>query len=193
MNTSNRKKFALWGVALAVFICALGAVYLLARPSGGDCFAFTSSDGEHFTYELHLGTEIAGGTLYAEQWVKGVCVRSSPVAIAQEDDTLELILRERREDGASIGTEIQLQSRPHGGSLLTYFAHPEGTDILGWASKGYESGERHALATGDEVIFAAKVFDTGSGVRVFDCETLIAEPERLENAEYMLVIRAVFD
>lgn len=193
MNTSSRKEFALWGVALAVFICALGAVYLLARPSGGDCFAITSSDGEHFIYELHLGTEIAGGTLYAEQWAQGACVRSTPVAIAQEDDTLELTLRDRREDGASVGTEIQLQSRPHGGSLLTYFAHPEGTDILGWASKGYEADERHALATGDEVIFAAKVFDTGSGVRVFDCETLITEPERLENAEYMLVIRAVFD
>lgn len=178
---------------MAVFICALGAVYLLAGPGGGDCFSLTSSDGEHFTYELHLGTEIAGGTLYAEQWVQGVCVRSAPVVIVQEDDTLELTLRERREDGASVGAEIELQSRPHGGSLLTYFPHPEDTDILGWATKGYEAGERHALATGDEVIFAAKVFDTGSGVRVFDCETLIAEPERLENAEYMLVIRAVFD
>lgn len=193
MNTFNRKKIALWGVALAVFICALGAVYLLAWTSGGDCFALTSSDGEHFTYELHLGTEIAGGALYAEQWVKGACVRSAPVAVAQDDDTLELTLRERREAGASVGTEIELQSRPHGGSLLTYFPHPDGTDILGWASKGYEADERHALATGDEVILAAKVFDTGGGVRVFDCETLIAEPERLENAEYMLVIRAVFD
>ena len=35
-------------------------------------------------------------------------------------------------------------------------------------------------------------FDLGNGVRVFDCETLIAEPERLQNADYMLVIRAVF-
>ena len=49
------------------------------------------------------------------------------------------------------------------------------------------------LSPNKEVILAAKVFDTGSGiVRVFDCETLAKEPERLENAAYMIVVRAVF-
>src|SRR5699024_7144819 len=58
--------------------------------------------------------------------------------------------------------------------------------------KGYELDQKVKLSPNDEVILAAKAFDTGNGVRVFDCETLIAEPERLKNASYMIVIRAVF-
>ena len=44
----------------------------------------------------------------------------------------------------------------------------------------------------EDVILAAKVFDNGNGVRTFDCETLAKEPERVENAAYMIVVRAVF-
>ena len=53
-------------------------------------------------------------------------------------------------------------------------------------------GEKIKLSPNKEVILAAKVFDNGSGVRVFDCETLAHEPEILESAAYMIVVRAVF-
>lgn len=101
-------------------------------------------------------------------------------------------MRERREDGASVGTDIQIETNQYGGSLLTYFAHPENLNITGWAFEGYDLGEKIKLSPNKEVILAAKVFDNGSGVRVFDRETLANEPERLENATYMIVIRAVF-
>ncbi len=48
------------------------------------------------------------------------------------------------------------------------------------------------VVPGEEKILAALVVDVGNGVRVFDCETLLKEPERLENADEMIVIRAVF-
>lgn len=189
----NRKKLILLVVILFAAICLLAAVYCFARPdASGDYFVLSDTANDRFTYELHLGTEVTGGELYAEQWVKGTCVRSAPVAITKTDDTLSITMQERREEGAATGMEIQLESRPYGGILLTYFPHPDDMDILGWATTGYELDKRRALTPGDEVILAAKVFDGGDGVRVFNCETLIAEPERLEGAEYMIVLRAIF-
>lgn len=190
----NRKKLILFTVILLAALCLLAAVYCFARPAAsGDYFVLSDTADDRFTYELHLGTEVSGGELYAEQWVKGVCVRSAPAAITATDDTLSLFMQERREEGAAVGMDIQLESRPYGGILLTYFPHPDDTDILGWATTGYELDERRALTPGDEVILAARVFDGGDGVRAFDCETLVAEPERLEGAEYMIVLRAIFN
>ena len=37
------------------------------------------------------------------------------------------------------------------------------------------------------------VFNVGNGVRVFSPEVLVNEPERLENVDYAIVIRASFD
>ena len=63
---------------------------------------------------------------------------------------------------------------------------------MGWAFKGFEWNQTVNLAPSEEIILAAKVYDLGSGVQVFGSETLIAEPERLENADLMIVVRAVF-
>ena len=120
-----------------------------------------------------------------------VCFLTNPITIG--DHFVLTSMRERREDGASVGTDIQIETNQYGGSLLTYFAHPENLNITGWAFEGYDLGEKIKLSPNKEVILAAKVFDTGSGVvRVFDCETLANEPERLENTAYMIVVRAVF-
>lgn len=190
----NRKKLILFIVILLAVLCLLAAVYCFARPAAsGDYFVLSDTDSDRFTYELHLGAEVSGGELYAEQWVNGTCVRSAPVAITETDDTLSIFMQERREEGSAVGMDIQLESRPYGGILLTYFPHPDDMDILGRATTGYELDERRVLAPGDEVILAAWVFDSGGGVRVFDCETLISEPERLEEAKYMIVLRAIFN
>ena len=63
---------------------------------------------------------------------------------------------------------------------------------LGWGFKGYELNEKNKLTSSEEVILAAKVFDNGSGIRTYDCKTLVNEPERLKDAAYMIEVRAVF-
>ena len=63
---------------------------------------------------------------------------------------------------------------------------------LGWGFKGYELNEKNKLTSSEEVILAAKVFDNGSGIRAYDCKTLVNEPERIKEAAYMIVVRAVF-
>ena len=57
--------------------------------------------------------------------IDGTCVRSAPVVMTQHVDSIDITMRERRENGVSVGTDIQIETNLYGGSLLTYFAHPE--------------------------------------------------------------------
>ena len=197
-SVMNYKKPAFWIVILAAIACVGVAVCFLTNPiTVGDHFVLTNSespkDTNKLAYDIQLGKQAMSGEIYVEQWIDGTCVRSAPVVITKYVDSIDISMKERREDGASVGTDIQIETNLYGGSLLTYFAHPENLNISAWAFGGYELGEKIKLSPNKEVILAAKVFDTGSGVvRVFDCETLANEPERLENAAYMIVVRAVF-
>lgn len=197
-SVMNYKKPASWIVILAAIACVGVAVCFLTNPiTVGDHFVLTNSDSPGDTnklaYDIQLGKQTMSGEIYVEQWIDGTCVRSAPVVMTKYVDSIDISMRERREDSAFVGTDIQIETNLYGGSLLTYFAHPENLNISAWAFKGYELGEKIKLSPNKEVILAAKVFDTGSGVvRVFDCETLANEPERLENAAYMIVVRAVF-
>ena len=196
-SVMNYKKPAFWIVILAAIACVGVAVCFLTNPIAiGDHFVLTNSespaDTNKLAYDIQLGKQTMSGEIYVEQWIDGTCVQSAPVVMTQYVDSIEISMRERREDGASVGTDIQIETNQYGGSLLTYFAHPENLNITAWAFEGYELGEKIKLSPNKEVILAAKVFDNGSGVRVFDCETLANEPERLENATYMIVVRAVF-
>lgn len=112
--------------------------------------------------------------------------------MTQYVDSIDIIMRDRREDGTSVGTDIQIETNQYGGSLLTYFEHPKNFDVRGWGFTGYELNEKRRLTSNDEVILAAKAFDDGSGIRTFGCETLVNEPDRIEDAGYMIVVRAVF-
>ena len=196
-SVMNYKKPAFWIVILAAIACVGVAVCFLTNPiTIGDHFVLTNSESPAYAnklaYDIQLGKQTMSGEIYVEQWIDGTCVQSAPVVMTQYVDSIEISMRERREDGASVGTDIQIETNQYGGSLLTYFAHPENLNITGWAFEGYELGKKIKLSPKNEVILAAKVFDNGSGVRVFDCETLANEPERLESAAYMIVVRAVF-
>lgn len=185
-------------VILAAIVCMIAAVcFFWSHMVTGDYFVLTNTDSSADTnklnYEIQLGSEAMSGEIYVEQWIDGTGVRSTPVVMTQFVDSIEIFMRDRRENGASVGTEVQIETNLYGGSLLTYFEHPENADVKGWGFKGYELNKKRKLSAKDEVILAAKAFDCGDGVRVFDCESLITEPERLENASYMIVVRAVFD
>ena len=197
-SVMNYKKPAFWIVLLAMIVCIAAAACFLTDPIlTGDNFVLSdtesSVDTERLTYAVQLGDETKSGEVYAEQWIDGTCVRSAPVRLTQDVDTIEITMRDRREkDGTPVGTDIQIETDQTGGSFLTYFAHPKDFDVRGWGFKGYEQNEKRKITLKEDVLLAAKVFDNGSGIRTFDCETLAKEPERVENAAYMLVVRAVF-
>lgn len=196
-SVMNYEKPAFWIVILAAIACVGVAVCFLTNPIAiGDHFVLTNSenlaDTNKLTYDIQLGKQTMSGQIYAEQWIDGTCVQSESVVMTQYVDSIEISMTEHRKDFASVGTDIQIETNQYGGRLLTYFAHPENLKITGWAFEGHELGEKIKLSHTKEVILAAKVFDNGSGVSVFSCETLAKEPERLKNAAYMIVIRAVF-
>ena len=196
-NLSKWKKPAVWVVLIAVVACAVLAVTVLTNPiTMGDHFVLTNTDSpantNKLSYDIQLGNKAMSGQIYVEQWIDGACVKSAPVVMTQYVDSIDIIMRDRREDGTSVGTDIQIETNQYGGSLLTYFEHPESFNVIGWGFKGYELNEKNKLTSNEEVILAAKVFDNGSGIRAFDCETLVNEPERIKDAGYMIVVRAVF-
>lgn len=196
-SVMNYKKPAFWIVVLAVITCVVVAVCFLTNPIMiGDHFVLTNTDGpantNKLSYDIQLGNGAMSGEIYVEQWVDGACVKSSPVVMTQYVDSIDIIMRDHREDGTSVGTDIQIETNQYGGSLLTYFEHPENFNVIGWGFTGYELNKKSKLTPNEEVILAAKVFDNGNGVRTFDCATLVNEPERVENAAYMILVRAVF-
>ena len=196
-NLSKWKKPAVWVVLIAVVACAVLAVTVLTNPiTMGDHFVLTNTDSpantNKLSYDIQLGNKAMSGEIYVEQWIDGVCVKSAPVVMTQYVDSIEITMKDRREDGSSVGTDIQIETNQYGGSLLTYFEHPENFNVIGWGFKGYELNEKNKLTSTEEIILAAKVFDNGSGIRAFDCETLVNEPDRIKEAGYMIVVRAVF-
>ena len=196
-NLSKWKKPAVWVVLIAVVACAVLAVTVLTNPiTMGDHFVLTNTDSpantNKLSYDIQLGNKAMSGQIYVEQWIDGACVKSAPVVMTQYVDSIEITMRDRREDGTSVGTDIQIETNQYGGSLLTYFEHPENFNVIGWGFKGYELNEKNKLTSSEEVILAAKVFDNGSGIRAYDCKTLVNEPERIKEAAYMIVVRAVF-
>ena len=186
-NLSKWKKPAVWVVLIAVVACAVLAVTVLTNPiTMGDHFVLTNTDSpantNKLSYDIQLGNKAMSGEIYVEQWIDGVCVKSAPVVMTQYVDSIEITMKDRREDGSSVGTDIQIETNQYGGSLLTYFEHPENFNVIGWGFKGYELNEKNKLTSSEEVILAAKVFDNGSGIRAYDCNTLVNEPERIKDA-----------
>lgn len=196
-SVMNYKKPAFWIVIMALICCIIVAVCFLTDPIViGDHFVLTNDDSSAETnklfYDIQLGNQLMSGEIYVEQWIDGACVKSAPVVMTQYVDSIEITMGDRRIDGASVGTDIQIETNQYGGSIRTYFAHPENLNVKGRSFNGCKPNEKIKLSADKEVILAAMAFDCGNGVRNFDTKTLTAEPERLENAAYMIVVRAVF-
>lgn len=196
-NLANWKRPAFWVVLAAAAACAVLAVCLLTNPAVNDSYIkfaeqYTSSGGTTAEYEADFGGKNLSGSIYAEQWIDGSCVRSAPVAFTQYLGDIHIQLRTRREDGVMVGTDVQIDTDQYGGSLITYFEHPQEKTVSGWSFIAYEENEKISVAGVKEIILASMAFDTGSGVYVYDCETLLKEPERLNRGEH-IIIRICFD
>ncbi len=202
-NLARWKKPVLWTVLAGAGVCILLAVCLLTNPrqeKDSLCFIWGDSISNHYRadFALSLGEEAKSGTVYAEQWSRGECVRSSSILLtryaAEIHIQIDLLQNEDSEgnSGSFGGINIQMNSDQYGGSLLTYFPLPEDREMIGWSFSSYLPGEEFTVCPGDSRVLAAMAFDAGQGIRVFDCETLTDEPERLHTADYMILIRADF-
>ncbi len=194
-NLSRWKRPKVLGIVTAVvFVAIMGACLLTnPRPAQDTIRLLGVEDGSwswNADFAVDIGRQTGSGRIYAEQWSDGECVQSSPVPFTRYLEQLEIIAGFDRENGS---VSIQIDTGQYGGSLLTSFQLPEGKQVAGWSFTSFEEGEKIAVQPDTEQILAALAFDMGNGVQVFDCESLTREPERLEQAEYIVVIRACFD
>ena len=170
----NYKKPAFWIVVVAIIAAIVTAVCFLTNPKTiGDSITLveqsTPGNGNTFTYDTTFGQSVMSGTVYAEQWSNGTCTKSTPAVLTSEVDEINILLDVRRENGHSVGVDIQVDTNEHGGSFITYFAFPENYSILGWSCNGYELNKPILIQSEAEKILAAMVFDVGNGVRVLCC------------------------
>lgn len=197
-NLSKWKKPAFWVVLLAVVVSVVLAIGLLTNPVKSQDFLElidkdTLAGANEAVYSANFGNQVHGGLIYAEQWSNGECVRSSPVMLTQDVEKIGVRTDVRREDGASVGVDVQIDTYGSGGSLITYFAFSKPNAFLGWSFETNEVNKPVAVTAQNDIILAAMAFDAGDGVRAYDCQTLVTNPEYLEGADYMIVIRACFN
>lgn len=198
-NLARWKKPILWTVPVSVCCCIILAVCLLTNPGQKkDSLRLVRADSisNHYSadFSLSLGEQAKSGTIYAEQWSRGECVRSSSVLLTRyaEEICIQMDLLRNENSSSFDGVNIQMNSDQYGGSLITYFPLPEERKITGWSFSSYEPGDEFEIHPGDAPVLAAIAFDAGQGIRVFDCETLTNDPKRLNNVDYMILIRVEF-
>lgn len=197
----NYKKPAFWIIAGAVIACVVVAVCFLTSPKVEldsyllfDSQASTGDTVAH--YSASFGDEIKRATIYIEEWQNGVCIDDKAAIYAAPFDSLSITQNIPRDNDVWTGLDVGVYVDGNGGApLLASFHFPDGTHYFGesWCEYGMDSeSEKLEITAGTEYILAAMVFDDGSGIRVFNCETLMAEPERLASYQYAVVVRVVF-
>lgn len=197
-HVPDYEKPILWMILTAVISVIMTVVCFLTNPSLLYDFVqpveLNTSVNPYFVrYDTAFGNHVMSGMVYAEQWRNGICSRSAPVSLNQYVENIEIWVNLRKENDRYVGVGIQIDTDEYGGSLLTYFAFPDDFSARRWSFACYEEDEKVKVSSGEEKILAAIAFEEGSGIRVFDCETLVSSPEYLEEAEHMIVIRAFFD
>ena len=192
--TYTKPSFALKAVCL--FVCAAAAVFFLADPvSKGDSLTFSASENPPYgfsaNYRADLGRTVKSGKIYAEQWQKGECVCSSPMAFTQYAGEFSLTMTIIRQTDHN-GVNVEMLSDQYGGSQLTWFEFPEDMQPTCWSFKAYDENERLYISAGESRILAVLAFDMGDGIRVFDCGDLSNSEEKLAQYDYAIVIKGDF-
>ena len=197
-NLSRWKKPTIVISVLAFVLCVITVLVCIFNPAvSRDTLRMIEQEspvmGNIVKYEVDFGKQVKEANVYVEVWEKGECESIACLPVDQRAKVLSIQMKERKEDGKVAGVDIRLESDVPGGMQVAYAELPEDLSAIGWAFNAYEEGDTVDAISGEEKILAAMVFDSGEGVRVFDPETLLNEPSRLEQAEYMLIIRAVFE
>lgn len=187
-----------WAVIAGVMVCVAAAVFFLTDPPGPeDSFQLTEAGnsiyGPYYTYSLRFGPETTGAYLYIEQWENGACTSTDPIFLPSDCEQVRIAMDVfQQKDLIPAGTNIQIGVGKAAASSVTYLPFPEGRHYVTWGCCGYQPNERISIQPGMEKILTAMVFDSGKGIRVFDPESLVQEPERLNDVGYAILIRAVF-
>ena len=184
-NVLNYKKPAFWLIVAAVIACAVVTVCFATNPASAENYIrlqSTHSTPPAAFFSLDL-VEEAQGTVVAERWENGRCVSTAPVSMNNLTQQIQLYL-DPQENGVNVQLGID-----NGDTVLETFSYPKDEKPVGWSFVSLDEGEKTALQFGKDRIIAAMVFDFGTGVKSYSCDTLSTDKEQVENAAYMIVIR----
>ena len=190
-NVLHYKKPAFWVIAAAVIACGAVTVCFATNPISAESYIrlqSTHSTPPAAFFSLNFAEKEAQGAVIAERWENGRCISTNPVFINRSTQQIQLYL-----DPQENGVNVQLGvDNGDTAPVLENFSYPEGARPAGWSFVSLEEGKKETLRLGEDRIIAAMTFDFGAGVISYPCDTLSTDEKLLENAAYMIVIRAFF-
>ena len=186
-NVLNYKKPAFWLIVAAVIACAVVTVCFATNPASAENYirlqsTHSTPPAAFFSLDLAEGVH---GTVIAERWENGSCVSTNPVFMNNATQQIQLYL-----DPQDNGVNVQL-GVDNGDAILENLSYPEDEKPVGWSFVSLDEGEKTSLQFGKDRVIAAMVFDFGTGVKSYSCDTLSADKKQVEDAAYMIVIRAI--
>ena len=149
-----------------------------------------SANAMRADFRVSFGEELQYGKVWAELWQNGVCERSAPLELRKADEALHLIFAYTSANGGELPkVELSVQADATG-ETQQVFEMPE--DMHGFGFNSYDDGEELPLCDTEELVLASLIPDLGAGVRMFDCQSLSADPVLYQDASCALVVKAVF-
>ncbi len=210
-NVLQYRKPAFWAIAAVIVVMAAAAVVLLANPVVLPVNTITEkplTQAEHdsiavqpqryvYRYAYHVDDSIKSACIYVERWQSGAYESTwgryvLPVT-AQKGEIL-LSQGIQHADIAFRGIEWMLYDASGAGIGFTADL-PKDFMPNASASQFLFGGEEEGVwpVTAEEpVILGGVVFNTKPELRAYDCQTLMQEPERLAEYEYIFLIKCVF-
>lgn len=188
-NVLNYKKPAFWVIVAAVIACAVVIVCFATTPISAENYIrlqSTHSTPPAAFFSLNFAEEEMQGTVIAECWANGRCVSTNPVSINNLTQQIQLYLNPQ-ENGVNVQLGVD-----NGSTISENFSYPEGEQPVGWSFVSLQEGKKESLQLGEDRIIAAMAFDFGTGIKSYSCDTLSADKKQMENAAYIIVIRAFF-
>lgn len=186
-NVLNYKKPAFWLIVAAVIACAVVTVCFATNPASAENYirlqsTHSTPPAAFFSLDLAEGVH---GTVIAERWENGSCVSTNSVFMNNATQQIQLYL-----DPQDNGVNVQL-GVDNGDAIWENLSYPEDEKPVGWSFVSLDEGEKTSLQFGKDRIIAAMAFDFGTGVKSYSCDTLSADKKQVEDAAYMIVIRAI--
>lgn len=149
-----------------------------------------SANAMRADFRVSFGEELQYGKVWAELWQNGVCECSAPLELRKADEALHLIFAYTSANGGELPkVELSVQADTTG-ETQQVFEMPE--DMHGFGFNSYDDGEELPLCDTEELVLASLIPDLGAGVRMFDCQSLSADPVLYQDASCALVVKAVF-
>ena len=149
-----------------------------------------SANAMRADFRLDFGEALDYGEVWAECWQDGVCERSAPLELRKADEALHLIFAYTSANGGELPkVELSVQADASGETQQAFEMLGE---MHGFGFNSYDDGEEIPLWDTQELVLASLIPDLGTGVRMYDCQSLSADPTLYQDASCALVVKAVF-